>query len=241
MIDTSDPKYGMIYRDVISHSVTGEAVGIEHYSRMIPLTSSVEERLDLLEDAYREKAHLLSMRDVGKKLGLPVKTDLDGFYWKQVRMAFKERADAGDLLCCYIMQDIIIEIFAMLLYEAVIPASTMFAARRLRRIAEEERTHLAHGVRALKEVYGRDPEGMRERVEFANERVARVLAEWTGPDKCGTSCGVCNTECAKLDLHLLEMDMPSIQARFIDEYGKSLREIGLPAADITRWLARLPV
>lgn len=240
MIDTNDPKYGMLYQDVISHSVTGEAVGIEHYSRMIPLTSSLDERLTLLEDAYREKQHLLTMQDVGNKMGLPVKVDIDGHYWKQVRAAFRERADAGDLLCCYIMQDIVIEIFAVILYEAVIPASKMFAARRLRRIAEEERGHLAHGILALKSEFEKDPEGMRERVDFANERVARVLAEWTGPDKCGVSCGVCKDACAKIDLHLLDMDMPSVQARFIADYGKSLREIGMPAADITRWLARLP-
>jgi fatty aldehyde decarbonylase len=241
MIETTDPRYGTVYRDVIGHSVTGEAIGIEHYSRMIPLTQSIEERLDLLEDAYREKQHLLGMREVADKLGLTAKTDLDGYYWRRVRAAFRERAEAGDLLGCYVMQDIVLETFAVIMYEAVIPGSTPFAAQMVRGIAGEERTHLAHGIRALKTAYEEDPEGVRERVAFANERVARVLSEWTRPDQCGISCGVCVNTCAKHDLPLIEVDLASVHARFLDDYGRALREIGLPAADVTRWLSQLAV
>ena len=239
MIDTTDLRYGPVYRDVIGHSVTGESIGIEHYSRMIPLTDSIDERLDLLEDAYREKQHLLGMREVAEKLGLTPKTDLDGYYWKQIRAAFRERADAGDLLCCYIMQDIVLEAFAVVMYEAVIPGSTPFAAELVRAIATEEQGHLAHGVEALRGMYAQDPEGVRERVAFANERVARLLSEWTRPEQCGTSCGVCAGTCVKNDLHLIEVDLASVQARFFGYYGRALRDIGLPAADVTRCLSQL--
>jgi fatty aldehyde decarbonylase len=241
MISPEDPRYPLVYRDVIAHSVTGEAIGIEHYSRMIPLGRSIDERLDLLEDAYHEKLHLLGMREIAEKLDVPVKSDIDGFYWRQIREAFRERADAGDLLGCYVMQDIILETFAVILYDAVLPGSDPFAAERVRMIADEERQHLAHGIEALRAICEQDLEGMRERVEFANQRVARVLAEWTGPDECGPHCGVCNTTCAKLDLNLLGVDMRAVQARFVTDYGRALREIGMPPADVTRWLARLPV
>lgn len=240
MITATDPRYPMVYRDVVAHSVTGEAVGIEHYSRMIPLARSIDERLDLLEDAYHEKLHLLSMREVGARLAVPVKTNMDGPYWRRVRDAFRERADAGDLLGCYVMQDIILETFAVVLYEAVLPGSDPFAAERVRVIAGEEREHLAHGIRALTEEFARDSDALRERVDFANERVARVLAEWIGPEECGPHCGVCNEACAKLDLHLLGVEMPVVQARFVADYGEALRTIGFRSADVTRWLARLP-
>jgi fatty aldehyde decarbonylase len=239
MIETTDPRYGTVYRDVIGHSVTGEAIGIEHYSRMIPLTMSIEERLDLLEDAYREKQHLLGMREVADRLGLTAKADLDGYYWRQVRAAFRERADAGDLLACYIMQDIVLELFAVIMYEAVIPGSTPFAAQMVKGIAGEERTHLAHGIKAVKKAYEQDPEAVRERVAYANERVARVLSAWTRPEQCGISCGVCVDKCAKHDLPLIEIDLASVHARFMDDYGRSLREIGFPPADVTRLLAQL--
>ena len=206
---------------------------------MIPLSSSIEERLDLLEDAYREKQHLLGMREVAQTLGLTPKTDLDGYYWKQIRAAFRERADAGDLLCCYIMQDIVLEAFAVVMYESVIPGSTPSAAELVRAIATEEQGHLAHGVEAVKAVYAQDQEGTGERVAFANDRVARLLSEWTRPEQCGTSCGVCADSCVKNDLHLIELDLASVQARFLDLYGGALREIGLPAADVTRWLSQL--
>ncbi len=240
MIAATDPRYPNVYRDVVAHSITGEAVGIEHYSRMIPLARSLDERLDLLEDAYHEKLHLLGMREVGRRLNVPENTDIDGPYWRRVRDVFRERADAGDLLACYVMQDIVLETFAVVLYEAVLPGSDPFAAEQIRMIAAEERDHLAHGIHALADAYSRDPSGLQERVNHANERVARVLAEWIGPEACGPHCGVCHAECAKLDLHLLEVDMVTTQARFVGDYGAALRSIGFPAADVTRWLARLP-
>jgi fatty aldehyde decarbonylase len=239
MITTTDTQYNLVYRDVIGHSVTGEAMGIEHYSQMIPLSESIDERLDLLEDAYREKAHLLGMREVAAKLGLQVKTDLNGHYWKQIRAAFRERVEAKDLLGCYMAQDIVFETFAVILYKAVAPGSPSFAADMVSEIADEESTHLAHGVHMLKALYPQDPAGMRERAEFATERVARVLAEWTKPEECVIQCGVCAESCAKLDLHLLEVDMADVQGQFLDRYGASLREIGFPVADVTRWIARV--
>lgn len=236
---TIDSAWGLVYSDVLGHAVTGEAMGIEHYSLMIPMSNSIDERLDLLDDAYHERMHLIGMRQIAEKLGLDVHTDLNGHYWKQVRAAFRERVEAGDLLGCYVMQDIVFETFAVVLYRAVAPGSPPFAAETLMAIADEEREHLSHGVRMLRELYPQDPEKMRERVEFANERVARVLAEWTKPGGCATSCGVCACSCAKLDLHRLDVDMADVQARFLDDYGQALREIGFPAADVTRWLARV--
>ena len=240
MIAPTDPRYPTVYRDVVAHSVTGEAVGIEHYSRMIPLARSLDERLDLLEDAYHEKLHLMAMREVGHRLGVPEKADIDGPYWRKIREAFRSRADAGDLLGCYVMQDIVLETFAVVLYEAVLPGSDPFAAERIRVIAAEERDHLAHGIHALGEAHGTDQAGLEQRVDYATERVARVLAEWIGPEECGPHCGVCNAECAKLDLHLLGVDMPATQGRFVGEYGAALRAIGFPASQVTRWLAQLP-
>jgi hypothetical protein len=67
-----------------------------------------------------------------------------------------------------------------------------------------------------------------------------VLAEWIGPEECGPHCGVCNADCAKLDLHLLGVEMPAVQARFVADYGDAVRAIGFRPATVARWLARLP-
>lgn len=120
-----------------------------------------------------------------------------------------------------------------------VPAN-LFLNGKWKSNTDDVRPYAGLGFRALRTAYAQDPEGMRERVAFANERVARVLAEWTRPEQCGTPCGVCTDTCAKHDLQeLLEVDFGAVQAAFLDDYGRALREIGLPAADVTRWLSQL--
>jgi hypothetical protein len=242
MLTPSHPRYAALHRTILSQAVTGEAVGIEHYARMIPLARSLDERLELLEDACHERHHLLAMREVAAELGLDVEIALDDAYWGRVRGAFGERADAGDIDACYVIQDVVLETYAVTLYRAVLQGVAPILAKRIEVVLADEQEHLGHGVRALREAHAANPEGARVRVEFANERVARVLSEWIRPEECEPLCGVCGGtggRCAKPDLELIEVYMPKVQAGFVAHYGRVLREAGFSPATVTRWLARL--
>jgi 1,2-phenylacetyl-CoA epoxidase catalytic subunit len=157
-----------------------------------------------------------------------------------VRSAFAERAAAADLGTCYVMQDILLETFAVTLYEALIPASYPFAAERLHVIASEEREHLEHGIEALGAALATDAAQANARIDRANETIGRTLVGWISPGMCEPHCGVCHAKCAKLDLHLLDIDMARVEATFVDSYGHALREAGAKPVDVARWLARLP-
>jgi fatty aldehyde decarbonylase len=236
------PSYARVHRIILSQAVTGESVGIEHYARMISLTADLDERLGLLEDAWRERGHLESMRQVAKQLGLEVEEARDDPYWSRVKVAFAECASGGDLLGCYVIQDLVLECFAVVLYDALVPCVEPFIAERLSRVANDERSHLAHGVKMVREAHDRNPQTTFKRIEFANERVARVLAEWIKPQNCTPICGVCGKVgggCAKPDLELLELNMSRMQSMFVSRYGEALREVGVPTGQVTRWLARL--
>jgi fatty aldehyde decarbonylase len=242
VLTPNHPSYARVHRIILSQAVTGESVGIEHYARMIPLAADLDERLSLLEDAWREGQHLASMRDVAGQLGLEIDEARDDPYWSRVKMAFTERASGGDLLGCYVIQDLVLECFAVVLYEALVPCVEPFIAKRLSEVADDERLHLAQGVKRIREAFARNPDTTFERIEFANERVARVLGEWIKPQNCKPICGVCGKVgggCAKPDLELLELNMSRVQSMFVSRYGEALRAAGVSTGQATRWLARL--
>jgi fatty aldehyde decarbonylase len=231
-----------VYRTLLSHIVTGESVGIEHYSRMVPLARTVRERIELVDAAHDERGHLVSILQAAQSLGIATEWAADDVYWGAVRSTFKEAADAGDLLACYVIQDVVLEVFAVTLYDAVQDGLEGSVASRVAAIAADERRHLADGIAALRSQVDRDDAGLRPRIEAANESVARVLAEWLRDGDCAIACGVCmktRGSCFKDDLGLFGVDLGRTRARFLSLYGESLRGLGFTPAMVTRWLARL--
>lgn len=229
-------------RVVVSQAVAGEAVGLEHYARMVALATDLDDKLDLVDEAAKERAHLLAMRRAAERAGVTVADGGPDPYWSRVREAFDERAADGDLATCSVIQDVVLECYAVVLYEAIAPIASPEIGRVAARIANDERDHLAHGVRRLAEAAGQDLDGTKARVELANERVARVLAGWVAPEDCSPVCAVCGAIdgiCAKEDLRTAGLATARLRPAFVQLYGRSLRDAGLPAADVTRWLARL--
>jgi fatty aldehyde decarbonylase len=242
MLSSEHARYLPLHRVIVSQAVTGEMVGIENYARMIPLTRTVRDRLALLEDAWHERHHIEAMQEVASRLGIEIVIALADAYWSRVRSAFKERVEAEDLLACTIVQDIVLETYAVTLYEAIGAGVEPFIAERIAAIVRDEKLHLARGREALRASHAEAPERTVAAVEFANERVARVLCEWVQPTDCEPICGVCGQlggRCAKEDLGLIDVNMAQVQARFAALYGGTLREAGLPVSAVTRWLARL--
>ena len=240
--DESHERFGATYRTLLSHVVSGEAVGIEHYAQMIPIARSLEERVALLEDAWSEKRHLQSILSVASALGVTAHVAIDDEYWGVVRAAFRARAAASDLAACYVIQDVVLECLAVTFYEALIPGVQPGVAARLAAIARDEREHLEHGTAIAAEFFAADRSGFAERVEYANERVGRPLAEWLRPRDCQPVCGVCSItrgSCFKESLELVDVDLKAARGGFTALYGKTLRDIGFSPAEVTRWIARL--
>ena len=231
-----------VYRTLLSHIVTGESVGIEHYARMVPLARTMQERIDLVDAAHDERGHLVSILDAARSLGIATEWAADDAYWGTVRRTFKEAADRGDLLECYVIQDVVLETFAVTLYGAIQGGLETSLASRVAAIATDEGQHLAHGIAALRSRALGDDVELRPRVEVANESVARVLAEWLRESDCASLCGVCaktRGSCFKDDLGIFGVDLGRTRARFISLYGESLRGLGFTPAAVTRWIARL--
>jgi fatty aldehyde decarbonylase len=231
-----------IQRIIASQAITGESVGIDHYARMIPLARSQADRLSFLEDAWRERQHLLAVQDIAAKAGWSIEDGRDDPYWSRVRAAFEECAARGDLLGCRVVQDVVLECFAVSLYRLLAPHVDPPLSARFELIADDEATHLAQGLEHLGRAVREEPERAEASVEFANERVARVLAEWLGPSSCAPVCGICGKVgggCLKPDLDAIEVDRSRMRGDFANRYGQALRTAAFPPARMARWLARL--
>jgi fatty aldehyde decarbonylase len=238
----SHPRFGDVYRTVISHVISGETVGMEHYAQMIPIARTLDERLQLLEDAWSEKRHLMGMLAVAGELGVTPRSSIADEYWGKVRAAFRSRAVAGDLASCYVIQDIVLECLAVTFYEALVPGLEAPVAARLKAIAEDEREHLAHGTATVAAYFAEDAAGLARCVDYANEHAGRTLSEWMRPRDCDPVCGVCTItrgSCFKEDLTLLEVDLAATRGRFTALYGKALRDVGFAPGTVTHWMARL--
>jgi fatty aldehyde decarbonylase len=236
------PAFRAVYGAVMSQIVTGERLGLEHYLRMAGLARTPDERLELLDDAGSEARHLGWVLDAAEAFALELRWGSQDAYWGRVRAFFEARATLSDLLGCRIVQDVVLESFAVALYASLVPRLEKPVATALTRMLADERRHLTHGSQALRSSVAQDPQGAREAVESANEAVARLLADWLRTRDCVTACGVCQAlgrPCLKRDLPLLGVDVVAARARFLSTYGGALRGAGFAPASVTRWLARL--
>ncbi len=240
----TEASYTRIHRIIASQAVTGESIGIDHYARMIPLSTSLAEKLALLEDAWRERQHLLAVQSVAEAEGWELEDGRDDPYWSRIRAAFEENAERGDLLGCRVVQDLVLECFAVSLYKLLAPKIDARLSHAFERIAVDEEQHLQQGLEEVRGALLENYADTLARLEFANERVARVLAEWLQPQDCEPVCGVCGKVgggCAKPALQGLELDLLRLRAVFVNRYGAVLREAGVEPAKVTRFLARLLV
>ncbi len=242
MNSVSAAEHPRVHRIVLSLAITGEAVGIEHYARMIPLARGTDQQLALLEDAWRERGHLELLRQIALDLGYGTEDGRDDPYWSRITAAFAAEAAAGDLLGCHVVQDLVLESFALTLYGAAAPHLDDAVGRAFRAIAEDEKRHLQNGIALLRQAWAADAEGTFRRIERAHQSVTTVLAAWIRPQDCAPVCGVCakvGGGCAKPDLERVQLDVVRMRAGFISCYGGALREVGVAPGIVTRWLARL--
>jgi fatty aldehyde decarbonylase len=217
-------------------------MGIEHYARMVRLARDPRERLELLEDASHECRHLSAVMALAPRLGLEVTCAPEDAYWGRVRAAFEERAAARDLAACRVIQDVILESFAVVLYGSILPGISLDAAGCLAAILRDEQGHLAEGTTALRRRVDEDASSAVASVEAANAGAARILADWLRPRDCAPACGVCSAlarSCLKQDLEVISVDLVAARAAFVSTYGRALRAAGFAPAQVTRWLARL--
>ena len=243
---TSDPSQAgaeayRVWGSILSQSATGELIGMMNFASLVDLYEDAEDKIDALEHAMREKAHARSFQRLGREMGVCVTLNVNAPYWKRIRDAFLKSAGRGDFTACLIIQELMLESFAVSMYSAVARVAPGKMGKAYKAIAAEETEHLEHAIALLSEMYRKDPEGLREKVARVHEDVMSVLAEMVAREDIRGDCLLCGNTCIKPSLPEVRLDIVQLRGGALNLYLKSLDRVGLPGEETLQWITRLPV
>lgn len=230
-----------VWESILSQSATGELIGMMNFASLVDLYESADDKIEALEHAAREKAHARSFQRLGEEMGLCVTLNVNAPYWKRIRSAFVRSAGRGDFTACLIIQELMLESFAVSMYTAVARVAPGKLGRAYKTIAAEETEHLEHAIEQLSEIYKRDPAGLRQKVAAVHEDVMSVLAEMVAREDIRGDCLLCGKTCIKPSLPEVNLDIVKLRGGALNLYLKSLDRVGLPGDETLQWITRLPV
>ena len=128
-------------------------------------------------------------------------------YWGTVRTAIFIVCNKKDFIACLIIQEVMLESFAVSMYTDVGNALGGEAGKLFLSIADEEKEHLEHSSDLLRAELERDPAAFITKFEEIHINCMTILAEFTATTDLRGHCGVCNGECMKGSLHHIGLDI----------------------------------
>src|ERR1700688_780935 len=110
---TSLSPIALIWQDILAQAMTGELVAAMNYTALSKICEDSAEAADALEHAQGEQGHAAASAAEGRKIGLDVPNNVDAKHWKRLRAAFMRRIAERDFIGCLIVQEIMLESFAV--------------------------------------------------------------------------------------------------------------------------------
>jgi fatty aldehyde decarbonylase len=228
--------------DVLSQAINGEIAGMSNFAKLTGTVDDVHERMECIEHANCERNHAEGFIAVAKKYHMPVLITMEGTYWKRVRDTFTKWADKKDFIACIIMQEVILECFAVSMYKDVGTAlESLEIGQLFLDISKEEEEHIEHSIEILKDELEKDYESFIAKVEEVHYDCMTIMAEWSMLRPCDDHCRVCNGECVKDNLPSIGLDIKSLRGNAMNLYMKTLDRIGVPGIKSLEWVTNLPI
>src|SRR5271170_6953964 len=230
-----------IWQDILAQAVTGELMAAMNYASLSEICHDPEEVADALEHAQIERGHAARFAAEGRKIGVEITNNVDAKHWKRLREAFLRRITERDFIGCLIVQEIMLESFAVASYARVgkvAPGSlgTTFAA-----IAAEEEEHIDHAMAILRAERTSDPQGFDDKVHRLHLEVMTTLAKMLAKECKDGHCEVCHNTCVKPLLFDISLSAAELRGASLQQYLKTLDKLGLPGEVTLAWVSQLPV
>lgn len=229
-----------VVTDILSQSITGELIGMSNFASLAGVIDDVHEKMEAVEHANCERQHAEGYLALCKKYGLEPVINLNGHYWKSVRKCFLKYAERKDFIACLIIQEVMLECFAVSMYHDVGTALRNEIGDFYLAISKEEEEHIEHSIEILKEELEKDPEAFTNKVEEIHKDCMFILAEWTASTDLSGHCGVCKGECMKNSLPQINLTISSLRGNAMNLYLRTLDKIGLPGQKTLEWVINLP-
>jgi fatty aldehyde decarbonylase len=229
-----------VISDVFSHAITGELIGMSNFASLVETIDDPHEKMEAVEHANSERMHAEGFMAYARKEKLKINVNMDSTYWGNVRKQFLSYAQKKDFVACLIIQEVMLESFAVSMYTDVGNALSGEAAELFLAIAEEEKEHLEHSSDLLRAELKKDPTAFIKKFEELHVNCMTILAEFTAVTDLRGHCGVCNGDCMKGALHHIALDIVEMRGNAMALYARSLNNIGIPGEKSVVWIARLP-
>src|SRR6202140_4839188 len=174
-----------IWQDILAQAMTGEVLAAMNYASLSEICDDPAEVADALEHAEGERGHAASFASEGRKIGVDVTNNVDAKHWKRLREAFLRCIAERDFIACLIVQEIMLESFAVASYARVGKVAPGSLGETFARIAAEEEEHIEHAMEILQAERALDPARFDAKLYQLHLEVMTTLAEMLARD-CGT-------------------------------------------------------
>jgi fatty aldehyde decarbonylase len=240
-VSTALSPTALIWQDVLAQAMTGELMAAMNYTSLSEICDDPEEVADALEHAAGEKAHAAAFAAEGRKIGVDVPNNVNAKHWKRLREAFLRCISERDFIACLIVQEIMLESFAVASYARVGKVAPGSLGKTFAAIAAEEEDHIDHAMEILRNERALDPQRFDDKLHRLHLEVMTTLAEMLARDCRTGHCEVCHGSCVKPALPDVSLSAAELRGASLQQYLKTLDKLGLPGEVTLTWVTQLPV
>jgi rubrerythrin len=230
-----------IWQDILAQAMTGELLAAMNYASLAEICDHPAEVADALEHAEGERGHAASFATEGRKLKVDVTNNVDAKHWKRLRESFLRCIADRDFIACLIVQEIMLESFAVASYSRVGKIAPGSLGQTFARIAAEEEDHVDHAMSILRAERARDAALFDAKLYRLHLDVMTTLAQMLAKECKDGHCEVCHHTCVKPSLFDVSLSAAELRGASLQQYLKTLDMLGIPGEVTLAWVARLPV
>jgi fatty aldehyde decarbonylase len=230
-----------IWQDVLAQAMTGELLAAMNYTSLSEVCDDPAEVAEALEHARNERGHAAAFAAEGRRIGVNVASNVEAKHWKRLRGAFLGCIADRDFIGCLIVQEIMLESFAVASYARVGKVAPGSLGETFARIAAEEEEHIEHALAFLRAERARDAQCFDDRLHRLHLEVMTILAQMLAKECKDGHCEVCQTSCVKPSLFEVRLSAAELRGASLQQYLKTLDLLGIPGEVSLSWVAQLPV
>ena len=230
-----------IWQDVLAQAVTGELLAAMNYTSLSEICDDPGEAADALEHAEGERGHAAAFAAEARKIGVDAVNNVDAKHWKRLREAFMRCIAKRDFIGCLIVQEIMLESFAVASYSRVGKVAPGTLGNTFAAIAAEEEEHIGHAMAILRAERALDPQRFDDQVYRLHLDVMTTLAQMLAKECKDGHCEVCHASCVKPSLSEVSLSAAQLRGASLQQYLKTLDALGIPGEVTLTWVAQLPV
>jgi rubrerythrin len=230
-----------IWQDVLAQALTGELVAAMNYTSLAEICADSAEVAEALEHAEAERGHAAAFAAEGRAIGLDVPNNVEARHWKRLRDSFMRCISERDPIGCLIVQEIMLESFAVASYARVGRVAPGRLGQTFASIAAEEKEHMDHAMGILRRERARDAQLFDDKVHRLHVDVMTTLAAMLAKECKDGHCELCHSSCVKPSLSQVSLSAAELRGASLQQYLKTLDVLGIPGEATLAWVAQLPV